>query len=503
MASYKVPSFEEATTFLVTLWKALFPTANVGSRFTYHWKRLRAYAAGVTDLHAHIQSAQNDVMPDTSTGSYLTRWGNISGVAKKGATGARRAAALRVFGLPGKGVAVGDELLHEASGHTFEVTKAATIPTSGQVETDVQATTTGASTRLLAGESLKFVSPPDGIQASASLVLDLNEGGEDAEQDVSYSTRVNRRLSTVASGGNQDDFELWCLQQPNIAYAKAYPNRAGVGTLDVAAFKAGTGSSRSLTADERTALLAALKKLSPAQLGGFGGALRVLTTAADLQDVEVTMLTNGESSYDFHWNDSTAPVVLTYTTATRTVQFTANRPSGMNAGHLICFKGIASVQDGAPFTIESLSGADSIVLKETPAVNLAANDIAYSGGPLTSQIRDAIVAHMNGEIIYADRGKPLRAALAGSKVGLKVLAEGIGPSNPAGAGTTYPMGAYGTWNGSLLRSELQKIAAYSTGVRNISIAVPTADYSPAETTFPNDGTVNFVAPRLVLVRRAW
>lgn len=501
--AYKVPSFEESTSFLVTLWKALFPTSNVGSRFSYHWKRLRAYAGGVTDLHAHIQSAQNDVMPDTSRGAYLTRWGEITKVGRKAATGARRANALRVTGLAAKQVFVGDELLHEASGHTFEVTKAATVGSGGTVDTDVQATSTGASTRLLAGEYLKFVAPPDGIQAQAQLVLDLNEGGEDIESETAHSVRVNFALASDKAGGTQEDFERWATAYPGVAYAKAYPNRAGVGTMDVAAFKAGSGSARSLTSAERAALLAYLQKLSPAQLGGFGGALRVLTTAADLQDVDIAFLTNGDSAYDFHWNDSTPPTVLAYTPATRLVQFNAARPASMAAGHLVCFKGVGSVQDGAPFTIEQLSGGDSIILKETPATNLAANDLAYSGGPLTAQIRDAIKAHMNGEIIYADNGKPLAASVISSKVTLKILAEGIGPSNPAGIAAAYPQGQYGKWNGSLLRSELTKIAAYSTGVRNVSIATPVADYSPAETTFPNDSTVNFVAPRLVLVRRAW
>jgi hypothetical protein len=511
--SYKVPSLDEMSSILVAFWKGLFPLSNVGSRFSYHWKRLRAYAGGITDLHAHVDSAQRDIMPDTSTGAYLTRWGAIFGVPKKGATGARKAASFAASGTPGSVVLVNDQLLHESSGFLFQVFAGGTIPSGGTLNVGIQAISTGAATRLKKGEALKFTAPQPGITAYGSLVLDLDEDGFDAEQDPAFSRRVNDRAANASSGGNQYDFTAWSLAQLGISAAFCYPNRAGVGTVDVAAFKTGDGASRSLTSTERAALLTALKKLAPAQLAPYlaiggaasvvAGALRVLTTSVDLQHVEITFLTNGDDAYAFDWNDSTAPVVLAYTSGTRLVQFTAARPSDMLAGGRIIFKPVGSAQRGEVFTIESLSSTDSIVLKETPSVNIATNDIAYAGGPLTKQIRDAIVAHMNGEIVYADKGAPLPASSAASKVNMRTLAYGIGPPNPFGATTAAPQGLYGTWNGSLLRGELAKLAAYSLGVRNVTVVTPAADYLPTDTVFPNDGTQNYIGPNSVIVRRAW
>lgn len=501
--SYKVPSLDEMTSFLVALWKAFYPLSNVASRFSYHWKRLRAYAGGVTDLHAHVDSAQRDVMPDTATGNFLTRWGKILGVPKKGATGARKAAAFQALGVAGSVVSVGDQLLHEPTGFLFSVFAGGTIAANGQLNVGIQGISTGAQTRLNAGEALKFTAPAPGVAQYGKLVLALDEDGFDQEQDPAYSRRVNDRLSKPQSGGNADDFVAWSLAQLGIATAYCYPNRAGTGTVDIAAFKAGSGSARSLTSTERATLKTTLAKLAPAQLGGVGGALRVLTTANDDRDVEITFLTNGDTGYDFDWTDSTPPVILLYTSATRTVQLNAARPSSMAAGHRVVFKGVATIQDGAVFTIEQLVSTDSFIIKETPKVNLAATDIVYAGGPLTAQIRDAIAAHMNGEIVYADNGKPIPASSAASKVNMRVLAQGIGPSNPSGVAEAVPFGLYGTWNGMLLRQELSKIAGYSLGVRNLTVVLPASDYAPAETTFPNDGIVNFVAPKSVLVRRAW
>lgn len=504
--AYKVPSLESSTSFLVNFWKALFPKSNVGSRFSYHWKRLRAYAGGLTDLHAHVSTAQNDIMPDKATGTFLTRWGAIVGVAKKGATGASGAAALRVFGTPGKIIGAGYQLTHEATGFIFQTAGTGGtvgLPPFAYVDVDVQAISTGAATRLNTGETLKFTSPPDGITIAAKLVAPLTSGGYDAEQDSAYSVRVNDELAKPRMGGSQDDFVKWSLAYAGISAAYCYPNRAGVGTVDIAAFKSGDGTARILaTKAEILAFQNYLKALAPSQVAGQGGSLRVLGTAADLQNVEVTLLTNGESAYEFDWDDSTPPTVVAYTPATRVLQL-SSRPSSIAAGGRLCLKGVATIQDGAPFTIESLSSTDSVVLKETPKVNPAATDIVYAGGPLTAQIRDAVKAHMNGETVYGDRGKPLPASVAGSKVGLKPLALGIGPSNPSGTGTAAPTGLYGSWNGMLLRSELFKIAAYSTGVRNVTIVTPAADYAPTENVWPFDASVNFIAPQLVLVRKAW
>lgn len=490
---YKVPSLDEFHGFAVGFWKSFFPLSNVGSRFSYHWKRLRAYAGGVTDLHAHIASAQLDVMPDTARGAFLTRWGNIVKVTKKSATPARGTNALRVFGVVASAVAVGDELTHSPTGFTFQITEIGTIPSGGYVDVDIAAISTGAATRLSAGETLAFVSAPAGIQTNAKLVLDLDQDGFDDEQDPAYSTRVTDELGKPRMGGHQSDFEKWALEVVGNATAYAYPNRAGIGTVDVVAMHAGLGTARELTSPERDATLAYIRSKAPAQVGAAQGPLRVLETIADPQAIEITVTPNGDLAHEFDWIDTSPPVVLVYTASPPTVQFAAAVPASMLAGMRIAFRGVASAQDGRQFTIETVSAADTIILRETPAVALVATDVGYSGGPLVDPIRDAIIAHINGEIIYADDGVPLPASVSGSKVNLRILAEGMGPANPAGV--------YGTWSGSLVRATLGRIASYPTGARNVAIVSPAADYDAVDPVFPNDATINFITPSAVLVRK--
>src|SRR5262249_43439177 len=145
------------------------------------------------------------------------------------------------------------------------------------------------------------------------------------------------------------------------------------------------------------------------------------TDSANLANVEITVTPDGSPQYAFDWDDSTPPLVLAWTPATRTLQFTAARPPTMQAGHRLCLKGVASSQDGAPIVIETLVGTDSLILQTVPKntagtdATPAATDVVYAGGPLTDVIRDAIVAHLNGDVLYAAPTRPLPGAVAASQ----------------------------------------------------------------------------------------
>jgi hypothetical protein len=295
-------------------------------------------------------------------------------------------------------------------------------------------------------------------------------------------------------GGHEDDFVKWALQLSIVAQAYCYPNRAGVGTVDVVGMHTGNGTARSLTAPEQATLLAYLKTLAPSQVSGTGGSLRVLNTIADPQPVEITVTPNGDADWAFDWDDSVPLVVLAITSATRTIQWTTSNPGSLVAGVRITLRGVASVQDGTQFVVESIPAADKVVLAVWPAIDPAATDIAYSGGPLVDPIRDAVIAHINGEIVYADSGVPIAASVAGVRgLRLKILAEGIGPANPAGK--------YGAWSGALVRAELGKLAAYPTGARNVVVVTPAADHEATDDAFPSDGQIHFITPSVVLVRK--
>jgi len=497
--AYQVPSLDDMLGFLTALFKGLLPTRNVGSRFVFNWKLLKVIAGAVTDIHANVASAVKDVMPDTALDAALDRWLAIfspggSGL-RKGATPSRKSSAGRVRGAVAATTVIGDLLVHRASGLSFQVNSNATIPVGGFVDVDILAIDKGSKTRLEAGEVLEYLSTPAGLKTQVELQLALDQDGFDSEQNGAARSRLLAALSSPTAGGNQSDYVGWALAQIGIAAAYCYPNRAGIGTVDVSALHAGTGTARILNPSEVTALQAVIALLAPAQVGGTGGSLRILTSIPQTANVEITLTPDGSPQYTFDWDDTAGPAtVLSWTPATRTLQFSAARPSTMQAGHRLVFGGVATLQDGAPYVVEALAIAgDSVILQTAPTVAPANTDLVYAGGPLTQPVRDAILAHLNGDVLYADASGPLPGAIAESTTNLQILATGIGTANPSGV--------YGSWVGSLVRGTLQKIAMYTRGVRNQNVITPAADLDATDYAIPNDAQIGLLNPGYVLVRR--
>ncbi len=493
--SFVIPTLSEARDFLIAVGRAVFPDRNYGTLKSYHSRRATFLAAAVTQLHAHIKSVQDDVMPDTAgDDGAIDRWGAILGIPRKSATPARKAAAGRVIGTPGTAVDAGDELTHESSGLRFKIKTSTTVGGGGTIDADIEAISTGSQTKLEAGQILRFVATPAGLETSVVLQRALDEDGYDDEPFGAYRARVLAAFSEPTAGGTQADFVAWMLEVDGVSQAFAFPNRAGVGTVDIVALHTGSGTSRELDAPDQEEVLDHVAELAPAQLSATGGSLRYLEVVEDEEDVELVIEPSGEAAYAFDWSGGPM-TVLAWTAGTRLLQFSADRPSTMKAGHRISLKGVATNQDGEELTIEALSGADSVILEEAPDIAPAATDLAYSGGPLVTPIRNAILAHMNGENVYAGRSRvPLAESSLESTVGLEVLVEGIGPANPEGV--------YGPWNGNLLRSLLYQIAMYKGGVRNATIATPATDVEATDYEFPDDGQIGLITPRRVLVRGA-
>lgn len=515
---YDAPSIADMRDFAVALGTALFPELNFGSRRSYHGKFSTLYAGAITELSFHFDSAQRDLHPLTAgEGKPINDWANTVGVVPKGATPARKASAGRVRGNAGATAVSGTQLQHPSSGLMFAIANATTVTIPGVAgvdpdsffDADIVGIDVGSQTRLEAGEELEFVGgAPAGLESRVVLQLALDEDGFDAEQFGSLRARFLRTFSETPSGGSAPDFATWAEQSlATVRKAYSYPNRAGRGTIDIAAFYAGTGSARSLSTQDRDAVRAYVQTKAPFHVAGEGGGLRVLQTVADPQRVELQIVANGVRAYLFDWADATPPLVDSWNPATRELVFDGPLPASMRAGHRIIPIGTVTgsgvdAQDGRQYRIESISGSDSVILETAPPTALAATDLLYSGGPLVDPIRASILEYMNGGTVYAGRGRtPIPESSAAPTVptgpsvfGLDILAEGIGPANPDGL--------YGSWSGDLLQSTLYQIAMYKAGVRNVTIVSPAADYSPPVDEFPADFQVHYVTPSVVLIRSA-
>lgn len=514
---FPLPSLSEARDYLVALGKALFAGLNFGSRRSYHGKRTTFMAGAMTQLHSHVETVQRDLHPLTAgEGKPINDWGSAVGVLRKSATPARKSAAGRVRGAPESTVASGTQLRHPESGLLFAIANVTTITIPGVfgvdpdsfVDADIVGVDTGSQTRLEAGQSLVFLSAPSGIEATVILQKDLDEDGFDEEQFGGYRQRFLQTFSSSPSGGNKEDFARWVREAlPAVNNGYSFPNRAGRGTIDVAGFHAGSGDDRNLDSLERAAVVTYIQTKAPFHVAGAGGALRCLVTVADPQRIEITIETTGVKAFAFDWLDG-GYTVAAYDPVSRALQFNTTLPGSLRAGHSLVFDGVVTgsgvnAQDGTPYKIEAVTGADTVILEQNPPVAPAPGDLIYSGGPLTKPVRDAVKAHLDGEIVYAGRGRtPIPASAAASSsnptgpsvIGLDVLVEGIGPYNPSGI--------YGDWTDGILLASLMTLATYKAGVRNINIIAPAADYFPPVDEFPTDDQIHFVTPLVVLIRSA-
>ncbi len=427
--------------------------------------RTRIVAGAVTDCHAHIFRTGKDVMPDTAKDEMLDRWLAIKGLARRGATYATKSAALRATGTGSSVIPINTTLTDPATGLQYKVSAAGTIGVSAvSVDLDIVAVTAGSQSKLLAGAEIQFDSPPSGVQATAVLVKDLDEGGQDREENGEASARLLARMAEPIRGGTLSDYRSWGLESSSeIDTVHVYPNRNGLGSVDVAALKAGTGSARFLDSTERDALEDYLADRAPANISPAQGTLRVLETVEEPTDIKVRVEPT-DAHYEFDWDDQTPPTVLSWTASTRTLRFNAARPTTMTVGDRLVIEHTGGT--GEQLVIESLSSTDSVVLREAPSFTPSAADVVYAGGPLVDAVRDALIEHINS----------------------------LGPT----------LGDFGQgWLGALLLSSIFKTAQLTDGVLDSDIETPTSNVELDDTEFPDATQVSVITPGQVIVRRWW
>lgn len=459
----QIPTLAELFARLLADGRARLPGAD-WSRGSDNWKRLRIWAGASIGLYHHVKVSFDQLLPDTAEGVWLDRIGAIWDVARRGATPARKADALRVTGTVATAITTGEQLVSD-SGLRYQVNENATVGALGYVDVDVVAVDTGAATRLDAGATLTFVSPPAGITAKAVLQLDLDEDGEDQESDGAYRERILNRIGLGSAGGNANDYRQWALASAaTIATAYVYPNRAGRGTVDIAALHAGSGTARLLTAAERTALKDYIGAIRPVATRG----LRVLEVTTRAEDIEVLFSLLPGSGNAWDWDDSTPLTPASHDQALRQITMAADLPADIDIGDRICFKNT----DGQLYTIEDIPAADtiqtSVEVSDIGAGVIVTDHSAYAGGDLSRPLRDAVIAHV------------------------------------ASFGPAIGDAGVGDWFDALKPSRLVGALYVDVpGVYDVDVSTPAATVTPEDPAYPSDDSIELIIHGAVLVRRKW
>ena len=224
---YSIPGFEDIRAAYLRDIRNQLPDAAVDADSDFYI-RATAVAAAVDGLYQHQLWIARQVLPDTADPEYLERHAALRGISRKPAIAA--SGELVVQGTPGAVLPAGETVRHVATGLTFLTTAQAILGADGRAVATVAAAKAGV-TPVFTGEPVLFVQAPEGILSQAGLTL---SGGVAAETDAALLARLLDYMQHPPGGGNVYDYRRWALTVAGISRAWTFPNRRGLGTVDVA-----------------------------------------------------------------------------------------------------------------------------------------------------------------------------------------------------------------------------------------------------------------------------
>ncbi len=224
---YTIPSFDDIRAAYLRDVKNLLPDAatDADSDFSI---RATSTAAAVDGLYHHQLWIARQVLPDTADPEYLERHAALRGITRKPAIPA--GGDLVVQGTPGAVIPSGETVRHVATGLLFLTTAQGVVGADGRTVVPVAAASGGVMP-VFAGEPVLFVQAPPGLLSQAGLTL---SGGLAAETDAALLARLLDYMRHPPGGGNAFDYRRWAASVAGISRAWAFPNRRGLGSVDVA-----------------------------------------------------------------------------------------------------------------------------------------------------------------------------------------------------------------------------------------------------------------------------
>lgn len=216
----------------------------------------RVHSGAMDAAYGALDDTADQVIPDTADAAHLARWCGIWGVTPKTATAA--SGEVDLGGLDGEIVPAGS-LLQRADLAEF-VIAAATPIVGGAATVTVTASAAGVAGNTAAGSVLTFVSPANGVAATATVSTGGLTGGQDDEDEAALLGRLLARIQTPPQGGSKKDYRDWAEDLLDITRAWVAPGWMGAGTVGLAIVA--DGRDDIIPTDEDIALIAAAIELS-------------------------------------------------------------------------------------------------------------------------------------------------------------------------------------------------------------------------------------------------
>lgn len=187
----------------------------------------RVFSGIAHGMYGFVDWISNQILPDKSDLDILIRQASMWGVGQKEAVAAT---GLVTFTVQPGAVVLADTLLQALDGQQYVTTTDATVVLTSATAS-VEAVVQGLAGNRAAGESMKLVSPVEGVQS----VVAAGEmsGGADVESEDDLRARLLARIQQPPHGGATHDYIAWAQQVSGVTRAWCYPGELGDGTVTV------------------------------------------------------------------------------------------------------------------------------------------------------------------------------------------------------------------------------------------------------------------------------
>lgn len=228
--AFPTPSqlFDNFQTYL----KALKPDFNRNDRRSDFNIRGKAITGLLSGLYGDQKKVDDDTFIADARIEALLRKGEDVNIARQPAT-AGKSPTVTFTGTPTNVIPIGTQLRYTPTGLLYQTFAAITIGGGGTATGRVDCLTAGQIGNIAAPDTLTFLTPPSGINATATLVDDVADGA-DIETVDSYRGRLLSNQQIPPSGGTATDYKNYAFAADR-AVRDALVRRfgRGLGTVDV------------------------------------------------------------------------------------------------------------------------------------------------------------------------------------------------------------------------------------------------------------------------------
>ncbi len=370
MTLFGIPTFESLKDSVKAYWRTIRSNADTGPGSDVD---LFSHAlAHIGDgLHKHILNVKRLLFPSTSFGTELNEWlfalGQPDGQNGYGliqAAGSYGTDALQVTCTAGTPTINTTHYLQDTAGRRYRINETYAFSGPGTANVDIIAITKSAATNLEAGEVLTFENPPAGIQATATLVSDLDYG-RDLMTTTEGRTAVVTWLRAPNMSGNWPEWRRTTDKaSPGILDIFVWNGRNnypfGYATTDIALLQVGeSGVNRIVTSAQESAVLAYLQANTPylslkqMRIFGQGGLAAPHTgTVSPVHktiEVDFKLGEGAPPSKECSWNaQSEKRYVNAQTPGSKLIEVNAVYTTGPQSGETIFIDGYEATVDLEP-----------------------------------------------------------------------------------------------------------------------------------------------------------